>query len=111
MLLVSGGAELKRILLVVVPRLVPVKVTVAPGLRVRLPNVREAFWPLPGLTLIVEWPPARVRVWPPAKVWLDVAEAEPTRENVPPLSVTGVALARRLVLLAAELSSLRVPPL
>ena len=58
----SGGAIVVKMTWPVVPKLVPVKLTVAPGLRVRLAKVSEAaVVPPPGDTLTVELPEPSVR--------------------------------------------------
>ena len=53
-LVVSGAAVKKTWLLV--PRFTPLKLMVAPLLRVRLAKVRVAVWPAPALELMMLWP-------------------------------------------------------
>src|SRR5215212_7176985 len=99
---VSVGVEEKTIELLAEPSVWPepaVKLTVAPALRVRLPKVRAAFWPLPLVTLTVELPPPSVRA--PVEVWLDAAVLLPRKLKVPPLSVTGESATMRVGLLEA----------
>src|SRR5262245_39010628 len=107
---VSVGVETNTIWLLAEPSVWPepaVKLTVAPALRVRLPKVRAAFWPLPLVTLTVELPPPSVRA---PEVWLDAAVLLPRKLKVPPLSVMVAAATMRVGLLAVVLSSVSVPP-
>src|SRR5262245_43719518 len=112
----EGGAvagvragELKRTLLVLLPRLLPVKFRVAPRLRVRVAKVR--VWPeVPAEVAMVEVPPellAPRTTFPSVSV--DAVPLLPRKDRVPPFRVMGAALTRS-ALLVPELSSCSVPP-
>src|SRR5437763_4584112 len=105
--LVSDGGALKLIALEALPRLAPVKLTVAPAPRVRLLKVSDAVWPLPALDETVELPAPRVSE--PADCD-EPAAPLPRKLNMPPLSATVPPELRRLVLFAAVLSRVSVPP-
>jgi len=62
---------------------------------------------LDGVALIVEAPAPRVV---DATVWEDAALKLPSRFTVPPFMVSVAVARRRLLTLAAVLSSRRVPP-
>ena len=87
---------------------VPVKLTVAPALRLRLARVNVAVWPLPMTELIVEPPAVRFTA---LTVSLEVALALPRKLRVPPLRVMGAVVSgRRSRTLVTVSSSVRVPP-
>ena len=102
------GAVVKRILLDAVPIPVPVKTAELSALNdPRLPKVRLAFWPVPGVTEMM--PPARLKVSEPV-VTCEVAAVElPKYSSVPPV-MTIERLPRRPVTPVPVSISVRVPP-
>src|SRR5262245_2593708 len=109
MLLVSVGALLRRTLFVAEPSVWPPpawKLTVAPALRVRpwMVTVRPAF---PPVVVIVEVPELAL-IGP--RDGAEATVALPVTLRVPPLRLTVTPGLRRLLLLAALLSQVRVPP-
>src|SRR4051794_25309078 len=109
--LVRVGQAVKLIWLNVpekVPRLGPLKLTRAPGLREPMPaKVSAAPWPEPGLTLTVELPAPRFRL---CRASIEGAVPLPVKVSEPPLRLIGMVSAMRLVLLLALLSRTKAPP-
>ena len=97
------------ILLVADPRaavLVKLMKPPAPAVRVRPANVKTVP-AVPGCVVSVELPGVSVRV---PRLSLSAVTALPLTCMVPPLSVFGMATARRVLLTVTELSRSKVPP-